>query len=81
MPLTLKDHLIALPTEKLKELYNDILTAGIIHENRKNARAFFKKQRETSSGKLKKIYAALSKSDDTGIDRMFKIISESDLMP
>ncbi len=80
MSLTLNNHLIALPTDKLKELYNDILTAGIIHENRKNARVFFKKQRETSSGKLKKIYAALSKADDADIDRMFKIISESDLI-
>ena len=77
MTLTLQDHLIALPTEKLKELYNDILTAGVIHENRKSARAFFKRQREKSSGKIKKIYAALAKVDDAGMDRMFKVITES----
>jgi hypothetical protein len=76
---TLREHLFALQTEKLKELYNAIIDAGIMHENRKNARAFFKKQREVSTGKLKKIYAALSKADDDGIERMFKVIAESDL--
>ncbi len=77
--MTLREHLYALSTEKLRELYNDILTAGIMHENRKNARDFFKKQGEVSSGKLKKIYAALSKADDAGIDNMFKEIAKSDL--
>lgn len=40
--MTLREHLYALSTEKLRELYNDILTAGIMHENRKNARDFLK---------------------------------------
>jgi hypothetical protein len=57
-------------TEHLKLLHSDLLDAGIAHDVGGDYKAIFAKRRGESSGKRKKIYAALTKANKPEIDRM-----------
>lgn len=71
-----KDHyslaqmLDGLSTDKLLELQTALIDAGITREFKGDHRAVFKRLRERSTGKAKKIYSALAKSSKEEMARM-----------
>lgn len=60
----------SLPLNRLKEISNAILHGCLIAENGGDHRPYFRKLREVSTGRTKKIYSAIAKTDRAGINRM-----------
>ena len=59
-----------MPTDKLKQIQDAIITAGITKEFNGDHRAIFKRLMSSSTGRQKKIYAALAKASRDEMCRM-----------
>jgi len=68
--MMLVEMLASLPYEKLREIHDAILHAGISNEFRGDYRRVFKRLRDESSGRAKKVYSALAKADRNDMQRM-----------
>jgi len=75
--MTLQQMLISLSTDQLKAIHSAILDSGIASQlapKNRHYKSIFKKLKDESSGKQKKIYAALSKDDSCQMGRMIDAI-------
>lgn len=72
--MSLQELLLPLKPDKLIKLYNDILDAGLGKEYSKDHKAVFRKLRNNSSGRVKKIYTILSKCDRMEYDNFLEIL-------
>ena len=73
---------ISLTHEKRTELKYAMNDAGLMNESRKKGsnsavKDFFRAKRDSSSGKLKKIYAALAKANSADLDASFGLLVEN----
>ena len=68
---TLQQHLYSLSKEKKIELKNNLATAGIMHSNGKPTKLYFQALRDSSSGRLKKLYVAFAKAERNNLDSAF----------
>lgn len=68
--MTLAQMLASLPTEKLFEIQSALIEAGIGNEFNGDYKSVFRQLKERSSGKAKKIYAALAKASREEMKRM-----------
>jgi len=75
--MTLQNYLLSLNVEQLRELYNSLLDAGLCNEYKANTKAIFKRLRNQSSGKLKKIYAALAHANQQQYEFFFEILTNA----
>jgi hypothetical protein len=68
--MSLQLFITSLSLGQLKELISDMNEAGIKREFKGDYRTIFRKKRETKTGRMKKIYAALSKCSKEEMDRI-----------
>lgn len=68
--------LCSLPTEKIAEIQTAIIEAGLRAEFKTNHKPIFKRLRDQSKGKAKKIYAALAGVDHDQMRRLSDIICD-----
>lgn len=76
MNTDLQQHLYSLPQNKLIELKQNINTAGLIHSNGNTTKKYFRGLASESSGRLKKIYIALSKGNSNDLSNAFDLFVE-----
>ena len=72
--------LTSLSTDQLKAIHSAILDSGIANQlapKNRHYKAIFKKLKDESSGKQKKIYAALSKANRVEMGRMIDVMINS----
>jgi CRISPR/Cas system-associated endonuclease Cas3-HD len=67
----IQEYLRSLSHENLVKLKESVTIAGIMHSNGKPTKLYFKAKRDSSSGRLKKLYAALSKAEHKNLDNAF----------
>ena len=72
--MSLQAFLTCLTNDQLRKLGDDLLLAGIAFENKQSCKHIFDEGRKSSSGKLKKIYAALFHAKPDQGDRMVGIL-------
>lgn len=75
--MTLQQMLISLSTVQLQAIHNAILDSGIANQlspKDRHYKAIFTKLKDESSGKQKKIYAALAKANSYQMDRMIDVM-------
>lgn len=75
--MTLQQHLHVLSTEKLKRIHETIVDAGIVFELGGNYKKVFKALRAQSTGREKKIYSALAKSNRDEARRFIDAITDN----
>ncbi len=71
--MTLQQMLISLDTDQLKDIHSAILDSGIANQlspKNRHYKAIFKKLKNETSGKQKKIYTAFSKADSYKMGRI-----------
>jgi len=79
--MTLQQMLTSLSNDQLKAIHSAILDSGIANQlDTKNShyKAIFKKLKDESSGKQKKIYTALSKANKYQMGRMIDVMVNYD---
>jgi hypothetical protein len=74
--MSLAAMLCSLSAEKLLEIQTAIIDAGICNEFKGDHKTIFKRLRNQSSGKQKKLYAALASADRDQMKRMADLIIE-----
>ena len=72
----IQQYLRSLSRENLVKLKESVTIAGIMHSNGRPTKLFFKAKRDSSSGKLKKLYSALSKAEYKNLDSAFDSFAE-----
>lgn len=68
---TLQQHLFSLSSEKKLELKEHLTIAGIRHSQGKSTKLYFQSLRDSSKGRLKKLYTAFAKADRRNLDIAF----------
>ena len=68
---TLQQHLHSLSQTQKIELKENLATAGIMHSNGRSTKLFFKALRDSSRGRLKKLYTAFAKAERRNLDTAF----------
>jgi len=68
---TITQHLNSLSQHRLTILKESITEAGLMHSNGNSPKKYFRGLANDSSGKLKKIYVALSKYSHEELNLMF----------
>jgi len=74
--MSIQNYMACLSTEQLMSLHSDLVLAGIAFDGKGDYRAIFARGRENSTGKLKKIYAALFKAKKENINEMVRTLVE-----
>jgi len=77
--VSIKNYMACLSKEQLLSLHSDLVLAGIAFDGKGDYRSIFARGRANSTGKLKKIYAALFKAKKENINDMVKALV--DLLP
>ena len=75
--MTLQQMLISLDIDQLKAIHSAILDSGIANQlapKNRHYKTIFTKLKDESSGKQKKIYAALSKANKVEMGRMIDVM-------
>lgn len=74
--MSIQNYMACLSTEQLVSLHSDLVLAGIAFDGKGDYRSIFANGRKNSTGKLKKIYAALYQAKKDNINEMVKALVE-----
>jgi CRISPR/Cas system-associated protein Csx1 len=74
--MSLQLFMSSLSLEQLKELLSDMNDAGLKKEFKQKYRTIFRNKRSISKGRIKKIYSALAKTNDSEMDRIIDAMIE-----
>jgi len=72
----LTDFVLSLEEDSLLEIYNEILDAGITDAFGIKIKKMFKKLRNKSTGKKKKLYSALAKATGEQLDAVSTLLCD-----
>ncbi len=74
--MSIQNYMACLSTEQLMSLHSDLVLAAIAFDCKGDYRSIFANGRKNSTGKLKKIYAALFKAKKEHINDMVRTLVE-----